>query len=91
MMMSMNTTTKLGGMAPSPSMFGHLLASEKIRSDGRPTPQWRAELRRIAGLRNFITVVLLYAQTIGIIWLAVVLHNPITYVVVFLLMGRAHA
>jgi fatty acid desaturase len=30
-------------------------------------------------------------QTIGIIWAALALHNPITYVIAFLLMGRAHA
>lgn len=65
--------------------------SEKIRDDGRPTPQWRAELRRIAGLRNSITVAFLYVQTAGIIWLAVVLNNPFAYVAAFLLMGRAHA
>lgn len=91
MIVGVNTTVRLGGMAPSPSTLGHPRASEKIRDDGRPTPQWRTELRRIAGLRNSITVVLLYAQTIGIIWLAVALHNPFTYVAAFVLMGRAHA
>lgn len=87
----MNTAVRLGGMAPSPSILGRLRASEKIRDDGRPTPEWRAELRRIAAGRNTITVVLLYAQTIGIAWLAVALHHPIAYVVAFVLMGRAHA
>ncbi|MHB1128831.1 MAG: fatty acid desaturase [Ilumatobacteraceae bacterium] len=84
-------TAKLGGMVPSPLALGHPRASEKIRDDGRPTPQWRTELRRITGLRNSVTVVLLYAQTIGIVWLAVALHNPFIYVVAFVLMGRTHA
>jgi fatty acid desaturase len=87
----MNRTAILGGMAPLPSTLNHEFGSEKIRSDGKPTPQWRTELRRIAGLRNSITVVFLYAQTIGIIWLAVTLHNPFIYLVAFVLMGRAHA
>ncbi|MEK7293157.1 MAG: fatty acid desaturase [Actinomycetota bacterium] len=87
----MNTTAKLGGMVPAPSILGHQIVSEKIRDDGRPIPQWRTELRHIAGLRNSLTVVFLYLQTIGIVWLAVALHNPVTYVVAFVLMGRAHA
>ena len=78
-------------MAPSPSILGHQIVSGKIRDDGRPIPQWRTDLRHIAGPRNSLTVVLLYLQTIGIVWLAVALHNPVTYVVAFVLMGRAHA
>jgi fatty acid desaturase len=91
MIMGVNTNAILGGMAPAPSMLGHQIGSEKIRDDGRPTPEWRSELRQIAGLRNSITVALLYAQTIGIIWLAVALHNPFIYIVAFVLMGRSHA
>lgn len=87
----MNAAAVLGGMVPSPSKLGHLRVSEKIREDGRPTPQWRTELRRIAGLRNSVTMVLLYAQTVSIVWLAATLHNPLTYVVAFVLMGRSHA
>jgi fatty acid desaturase len=91
MIMGVNTNAILGGMAPAPSMLGHQIGSEKIRDGGRPTPEWRSELRQIAGLRNSITVALLYAQTIGIIWLAVALHNPFIYIVAFVLMGRSHA
>lgn len=90
-LVGMNIAVRLGGMAPIPSILGQLRASEKIRADGRPTTEWRAELRRIAVGRNTISVIGLYAQTIGIAWLAVALHNPITYLVAFLLMGRAHA
>jgi fatty acid desaturase len=42
-------------------------------------------------LRNAISVVSIYVQTIGIIWVALKLSNPVTYVIAFLLMGRAHA
>lgn len=91
MIKGMDAAPKLGGMAPAPSMLGHQVASEKIRPDGRPTSEWRTELRKIPGLRNLLTLVLLYGQTIGIIWVAIALHNPIVYVVVFLLMGRSHA
>lgn len=89
--MGMSTTAKLGGMAPAPAILGHQIGSEKIRQDGRPTPEWRSELRHIAGLRNAMTLIVLYAQTIGIIWLSITLHNPFTYVVAFVLMGRSHA
>jgi fatty acid desaturase len=42
-------------------------------------------------LRNAFSVVSIYVQTIGIIWVALKLSNPVTYVIAFLLMGRAHA
>ncbi len=91
MIKGVNPTVVLGGMAPSPARLGRQIKSEKVRDDGRPTPEWRTELRRIPGLRNFFTIVLLYAQTIAIIWVAISLHNPFIYIAAFALMGRAHA
>ncbi len=91
MIKGVNKTVKLGGMAPAPELLGSQTKSEKVRDDGRPTPEWRSELRRIPGLRNAVSVALLYAQTIGIILVAITLHNPFVYVVAFALMGRSHA
>src|SRR5438034_6349329 len=64
---------------------------ERILPNGRPAPALRDELRRIPSARNAVSVVSLYVQTIGILWLAVRLGNPFVWVVAFLLMGRAHA
>ena len=61
----------------------------EVRSDGRPTPAMREQLRRIASWRNATSVVSLYVQTGLLVWLSVryVWLLPITFV----LMGRAFA
>ena len=63
--------------------------TDDVRSDGKPTPALREELRRIASWRNAASVVSLYVQTALLIWLSVrfVWTLPITC----LLMGRAFA
>jgi fatty acid desaturase len=64
---------------------------ERVLPNGRPAPALRDELRRIPSFRNAISVVSLYVQTLGILWLAIRLNNPFAWVAAFLLMGRAHA
>jgi fatty acid desaturase len=63
--------------------------SPEVRVDGRPTPVFREELRRIASWRNAASVLSLYVQTAVLVWLTVrfVWLLPIT----FFLMGRAFA
>jgi len=78
-------------MVPDASVFAPIDGNDKILANGHPTSQWRTELRHIPNVRNAISVASIYVQTIGIIWAALALHNPITYVIAFLLMGRAHA
>ena len=78
-------------MVPDASVFTKIDGNDKILTNGHPTSQWRTELRHIPNFRNAISIASIYVQTIGIIWAALALHNPITYVVAFLLMGRAHA
>jgi fatty acid desaturase len=63
----------------------------RILPNGRPAPALRDELRRIPSARNALSVVSVYGQTIGILWLAVRLDNPFAWVAAFGLMGRAHA
>ena len=74
-------------MVPAALPVAHETA--EVRSDGRPTPALREELRRIASLRNAGSVVALYVQTGVLIWMSVryVWTLPLT----FLLMGRAFA
>jgi fatty acid desaturase len=78
-------------MVPDASVLTQINGNDKISSNGHPVSKWRAELRHIPNLRNAISVVSIYVQTIGIIWVALKLSNPVTYVIAFLLMGRAHA
>ena len=78
-------------MVPDASVFIQIDGNDKIFANGHPTSQWRTELRHIPNFRNAISIASIYVQTIGIIWAALALHNPISYVVAFLLMGRAHA
>ena len=81
----------LGGMVRDQSVFGAVEVNEHIREDGRPTPQWRESLRRIPNFRNMLTVVMLYAQTLAIIYMAVHFNHWAIWVLAFVLMGRAHA
>ena len=78
-------------MVPDASVFTRIDGNDKILANGHPTSQWRTELRHIPNFRNAISIASIYVQTIGIIWAALALHNPITYIIAFLLMGRAHA
>ncbi|MSY28612.1 MAG: hypothetical protein F2732_02625 [Actinobacteria bacterium] len=78
-------------MVPDASVFTQIDGNEKILPNGHPTSQWRTELRHIPNFRNAISVTSIYVQTFFIIWVALELHNPITYVIAFPLMGRAHA
>ena len=78
-------------MVPDASVFTQIDGNDKILTNGHPASQWRTELRHIPNFRNALSIASIYVQTIGIIWAAVALHNPIIYVIAFLLMGRAHA
>jgi fatty acid desaturase len=78
-------------MLPTPEALAGFAPTERLTADARPAPAWREELRRIPSLRNALSVVGLYAQTIGLIALAVWLNNPFVWIATFVLMGRAHA
>jgi fatty acid desaturase len=78
-------------MVPDESTLPVLHPTERITEAARPAPAWREELRRIPVTRNAFAVVLLYAQTIAIIWAAVWFDNWFVWIAAFLLMGRAHA
>lgn len=72
-----------GGMVPGdiPSFAG----SERLRPDGRPKPELRAELRRIDDTRNAITSVIVVALPIALLalvasighWAAIVAAVPV--------------
>jgi fatty acid desaturase len=78
-------------MLPDPAALSTFEVTERLTATGRPHGEFREQLRRIPNLRNAFAVAALYAQTVGIIVLAVVINRPVTWVLAFLLMGRAHA
>lgn len=76
-----------GTMIPDPSLLVSPAPDARITAQAKPVPGWREELRRIPSWRNALSVVLLYAATLGIIWLAVLADNPIVWILAFLTMG----
>jgi fatty acid desaturase len=65
-------------------------ATDDVMPDGRLVSSRRDALRQIPSVRNGLSVVSVFAQTAVLIYLAA--HfGPITWLPVFVLMGRAHA
>lgn len=97
-MTSSTAAPRLGGLALSSDQLPIIYPDDFIQQDGRPTPSYRDKLRRIPNVRNAISVASVYAQTIGVVvlvvWINATYSSPfvwITWVVAFVLMGRAHA
>lgn len=84
-------TYALGGMAPNPASLPTVIDNDRIAPDGRAVRDLRADLRTIPSYKNAWTVVWLFGQNIGVLWVAARLGHPVSWVSAFLLMGRAHA
>ncbi len=78
-------------MVPPAAALPDVLPTDRLTESGMPVPEIRAELRRIADLRNVGTVVATWAQAIGTVGAAVWIGHPLGYVAAFLLMGPAFA
>jgi fatty acid desaturase len=78
-------------MIPEPALLYEVCPTDRITEAGRPTPEFREELRRIPSARNALAVLALYAQAIAIVVLAVRLDNWFVWIAAFILMGRTHA
>ena len=89
--MSASASPRLGGMTPHASALTPVLPDSRITSNGHPKPEFRVELRRIPNMRNAISIAGIYLQNIAIVWAAISIHHPVTYMIAFVLMGRAHA
>ena len=85
------TAPRLGAMVPASNVFTPVDGDSQITTNGHPKPDFRRQLRRIPSMRNAFSVAGIYAQTAAIVAIALYLHHPVTYVLAFLLMGRAHA
>ena len=78
-------------MAPAPADLPVVRVNQFVAADGRALPEVRAHLRRIPSYKNAFSVAWLYGQNILILWAAAEISHPATWVLAFLLMGRAHA
>jgi fatty acid desaturase len=77
-------------MLPSPDLLVAPDPVSRIAPNGRPDRELREELRRIPTARNVVSVVSAWAQTIGVLALAIWIDHPVAWVVAFLLMGRSN-
>ena len=82
---------RLGGMAPTLDSLPHVAQNDNIATDGRAFPNVRTDLRRIPSLRNTWSVIWLYGQNILVLAAAAHFNHPLSWVLAFILMGRAHA
>lgn len=78
-------------MVPGRSVLPDVLPTERLREGGKPFPPLRDELRRPHDGRNVLNVISTWAQSFGVIAAACWIDHPATWVIAFLLMGRAFA
>jgi fatty acid desaturase len=82
--------TTLTTVLPPPELLPDTLPTDRLTAAARPVPPLREELRRIPDARNAVTVIGAYAQSFGVIAVAVAIGHPLAYVAAYFLMGRAH-
>jgi fatty acid desaturase len=81
-------------MVPSGELLTEPIPGSRVLANGRAVPALREELRRIPSVRNGVSVVSCYVQTLALLWLAAITPGwwkLAVWPVVFVLMGRAHA
>src|SRR6478735_7157196 len=80
-----------GTMLPESTDTPDVLPTDRLGPTGRPIGAFRDEMYRISNLANAAHVVGVWIQSVGLIWLANWWGNPIGWIAVFFLMGRAFA
>src|SRR6185295_5246708 len=78
-------------MLPPDEALPDVLPTDRLLRTGMAVPALRDELRRIANVRNALSVVGLWAATIALIGVTVWSGNPFVYAVTFVLMGPMFA
>jgi fatty acid desaturase len=78
-------------VVPAADLLPDVLPTDRLLANGMPTPELRAELRKIDDVRNVGSVLLTWAQAIVTIGGAVWIGHPLAYAGAFLLMGPAFA
>jgi fatty acid desaturase len=76
---------------PPETALPDVLPTDRLTATGMPVPEVRAELRKIADLRNVGSVVFCWAHAVLTVGLAVWIDHPLAYVVAFVLMGPVFA
>jgi fatty acid desaturase len=87
--MTPGQSTGRHSVVPPAELLPDVLPTDRLREGARLRTDLRADLRRIPDLANGATVVSLWVQIIAVIGGAIFLHHPATWVLAFLLMGRA--
>ncbi len=82
----MATSTAPGGMMLDPAVLPDVLPTERLLANGFARPELRAELRRIADVRNAWAVVWLWGNVVGIVTVACWAGNPVVWAAAFVLM-----
>lgn len=75
-----------GGMTRPTEPFA---GSERLRPDGRPRAEFRAELRRIADARNALVVATLLGSIVGVVWLTAAIDSWLAWPLGALIIGAA--
>ncbi|HEX9995186.1 MAG TPA: fatty acid desaturase [Acidimicrobiales bacterium] len=78
-------------MLPAPELLPDVLPTERLTRTGMPVPEIRAELRRIPGARNAVTVLVAHLQAAAVLAGAAWLSHPLAWAAAFVLMGRVFA
>jgi fatty acid desaturase len=78
-------------MVPDAGALPEVLPTDRLLGSGKPVPELRQELRRIADLRNAGSVLLCWLQVAATVGVAVWLADPFAYLAAIVLMGPAHA
>jgi fatty acid desaturase len=77
-------------MVADPAARPEVLPTERLGPTGVAIPPLRAELRRIAGGRNAVTVAILWVWAVGMVGLALWWGNPVGLAAAFVLMGPVY-
>jgi fatty acid desaturase len=78
-------------MVPSLDRLPDVLPTDRLTASGMPVPELRAELRRIASVRNVGSVALAWGQALAIVGVAVWIAHPLGYAAAVVLMGTTFA
>jgi fatty acid desaturase len=81
----------VGGMVPPPEVLPDVLPTDRLLAGGKAVPEIRDHLRTIPQWRSWAALVMVFAEPVAVIWLAIWLSHPVAWVAAFLLMGRAYA
>lgn len=84
-------TFAMGGMVPPPEALPDVLPTDRLNEMGKPLPEVREPLRRIASGRNAVTVTSLWLMIVALFAAAVWVDHPLGYAALFVLMGPMFA